>query len=31
VDEFRVGFDGTLVPIGTVSSLPPRIEGIAAK
>ena len=31
VDEFRVGSDGTLVPIGTVTGLPPGIEGIAAK
>ncbi len=31
VDEFRVGDDGTLVSIGTVTGLPPGIEGIAAK
>jgi 6-phosphogluconolactonase (cycloisomerase 2 family) len=31
VDEFRVDQDGTLVPIGTVTGLPPGIEGIAAK
>jgi hypothetical protein len=30
VDEFRVGPDGTLVPIGVVDDLPPGIEGIAA-
>jgi 6-phosphogluconolactonase (cycloisomerase 2 family) len=29
VDEFRVEHDGTLVPIGTVTGLPPGIEGIA--
>jgi 6-phosphogluconolactonase (cycloisomerase 2 family) len=30
VDEFRVSGDGTLVPLGSVSDLPPGIEGIAA-
>jgi 6-phosphogluconolactonase (cycloisomerase 2 family) len=30
VDEFFVGSDGTLVPLGTVDDLPPGIEGIAA-
>jgi 6-phosphogluconolactonase (cycloisomerase 2 family) len=30
VDEFRVGNDGTLVPLGSVTDLPPGIEGIAA-
>jgi 6-phosphogluconolactonase (cycloisomerase 2 family) len=29
VDEFRVEHDGTLVSIGTVTGLPPGIEGIA--
>jgi 6-phosphogluconolactonase (cycloisomerase 2 family) len=29
VDEFHVGHDGALVPIGTVTGLPPGIEGIA--
>jgi 6-phosphogluconolactonase (cycloisomerase 2 family) len=31
VDEFRIGDDGTLVPLGSVTDLPPGIEGIAAK
>ena len=31
VDEFRVGDDGTLTSIGSVTGLPPGIEGIAAK
>src|SRR5204862_320700 len=31
IDEFRVGDDGTRVSIGTVTGLPPGIEGIAAK
>ena len=31
VDEFRVDDDGTLTPIGSVTGLPPGIEGIAAK
>jgi 6-phosphogluconolactonase (cycloisomerase 2 family) len=31
VDEFAVGRDGTLTPIGAVSALPPGIEGIAAR
>jgi 6-phosphogluconolactonase (cycloisomerase 2 family) len=31
LDEFRVEHDGTLTPIGTVTGLPPGIEGIAAK
>lgn len=30
VDEFAVNGDGTLAPIGTVTGLPPGIEGIAA-
>jgi 6-phosphogluconolactonase (cycloisomerase 2 family) len=30
VDEFRVDHDGALVPIGTVTGLPPGIEGIAS-
>ena len=30
VDEFRIGEDGTLAPIGSVGDLPPGIEGIAA-
>jgi 6-phosphogluconolactonase (cycloisomerase 2 family) len=30
VDEFRVDEDGSLSPIGTVTGLPPGIEGIAA-
>ena len=30
VDEFRVGSDGTLAPLGSVDDLPPGIEGIAA-
>jgi 6-phosphogluconolactonase (cycloisomerase 2 family) len=30
VDEFRVGHDGTLTRIGTVTGLPPGIEGIAS-
>jgi len=30
VDAFRIANDGTLVPIGSVSDLPPGIEGIAA-
>jgi 6-phosphogluconolactonase (cycloisomerase 2 family) len=30
VDEFRVSDDGTLAPLGSVSDLPPGIEGIAA-
>jgi 6-phosphogluconolactonase (cycloisomerase 2 family) len=29
VDEFRVAHDGTLVSVGTVTGLPPGIEGIA--
>jgi hypothetical protein len=31
VDEFSIQSDGTLVPIGSVTGLPPGIEGIAAK
>src|SRR5438094_595881 len=31
VDEFRVDHDGTLSPIGSVTGLPPGIEGIASK
>ena len=31
VDEFRVNDDGSLTSIGTVTGLPPGIEGIAAK
>ena len=31
VDEFRVEHDGTLTSIGTVTGLPPGIEGIATK
>jgi hypothetical protein len=31
VDEFAANGDGTLVPIGTVTGLPPGLEGIAAK
>jgi 6-phosphogluconolactonase (cycloisomerase 2 family) len=31
VDEFRIEHDGTLTSIGTVTGLPPGIEGIAAK
>jgi 6-phosphogluconolactonase (cycloisomerase 2 family) len=30
VDEFQVGANGTLTPIGTVAGLPPGLEGIAA-
>lgn len=30
VDEFRVNDDGTLTRIGTVTGLPPGIEGIAS-
>jgi 6-phosphogluconolactonase (cycloisomerase 2 family) len=30
VDEFRVGSDGSLTPIGSETDLPPGIEGIAA-
>ena len=30
VDEFAVNSDGTLTPIGTVTGLPPGLEGIAA-
>jgi 6-phosphogluconolactonase (cycloisomerase 2 family) len=30
VDEFRIGEDGSLSPIGSVTGLPPGIEGIAA-
>ena len=30
VDEFAVHSDGTLTPIGTVTGLPPGLEGIAA-
>ncbi|HEY7003984.1 MAG TPA: beta-propeller fold lactonase family protein [Gaiellaceae bacterium] len=30
VDEFRIGWDGSLTRIGTVTDLPPGIEGIAA-
>ncbi len=30
VDEFRVNDDGTLTRIGTVTGLPPGMEGIAA-
>ncbi len=30
VDEFAIGPNGTLTPIGSVSDLPPGIEGIAA-
>ena len=30
VDEFSVNGDGTLNPIGTVTGLPPGIEGIAS-
>jgi 6-phosphogluconolactonase (cycloisomerase 2 family) len=31
VDEFRVNGDGTLTSVGSVTGLPPGIEGIAAK
>ena len=31
VDEFRINGDGTLASIGSVTGLPPGIEGIAAK
>ncbi len=31
VDEFQIMSDGSLVPIGSVTGLPPGIEGIAAK
>jgi hypothetical protein len=31
VDEFSIQSDGTLVPIGSATGLPPGIEGIAAK
>lgn len=31
VDGFRIMDDGTLVPIGSVTGLPPGIEGIAAR
>ena len=30
VDEFSIGEDGTLAPVGSVVDLPPGIEGIAA-
>ena len=30
IDEFFVRFDGTLVPLGSVTGLPPGLEGIAA-
>jgi 6-phosphogluconolactonase (cycloisomerase 2 family) len=30
VDEFRIGPNGTLAPIGSVTGLPPGLEGIAA-
>jgi 6-phosphogluconolactonase (cycloisomerase 2 family) len=30
VDEFRVAADGSLVPLGSVTGLPPGLEGIAA-
>jgi hypothetical protein len=30
VDEFALNVDGTLTPIGTVTGLPPGLEGIAA-
>jgi 6-phosphogluconolactonase (cycloisomerase 2 family) len=30
IDEFRVSEDGTLTPIGTVTGLPPGLEGTAA-
>ncbi len=30
VEEFRIAGDGTLVPLGSVTDLPPGIEGIAA-
>ena len=30
VDEFQIGANGTLTPIGTVAGLPPGLEGIAA-
>jgi 6-phosphogluconolactonase (cycloisomerase 2 family) len=30
VDQFRIGGDGTLEPLGSVTDLPPGIEGIAA-
>jgi hypothetical protein len=29
VDEFQIGANGTLTPIGTVAGLPPGLEGIA--
>jgi 6-phosphogluconolactonase (cycloisomerase 2 family) len=31
VDQFRIGDDGTLEPLGAVDDLPPGIEGIAAR
>jgi 6-phosphogluconolactonase (cycloisomerase 2 family) len=31
VDEFAVNGDGSLTPIGTVTGLPPGLEGIAAQ
>jgi len=31
IDEFRVEHDGMLTSIGTVTGLPPGIEGIATK
>jgi hypothetical protein len=30
VEQFRIGSDGTLDPLGVVDDLPPGIEGIAA-
>jgi 6-phosphogluconolactonase (cycloisomerase 2 family) len=30
VDEFRIGHNGSLTPIGTVTGLPPGLEGITA-
>ena len=30
VDEFQTGANGTLTPIGTITGLPPGLEGIAA-
>jgi len=30
VDEFQIGANGTLTPIGSVTGLPPGLEGIAA-
>jgi hypothetical protein len=30
VDEFRIGSDGSLAPLGTVGGLPAGMEGIAS-